>query len=56
MTIVSFHEQILGWNVYLARAKDSSGTVAPVTASSRESWVTLCSKRPFSMRRRGTEP
>ena len=27
VTIVSFHEQVLGWNAYLARAKDSSGTV-----------------------------
>jgi tRNA(fMet)-specific endonuclease VapC len=27
VTIVSFHEQVLGWNAYLARAKDSSGIV-----------------------------
>jgi tRNA(fMet)-specific endonuclease VapC len=27
VTIVSFHEQVLGWNAYLARAKDSSGVV-----------------------------
>jgi tRNA(fMet)-specific endonuclease VapC len=27
VTIVSFHEQVLGWNTYLARAKDSSGIV-----------------------------
>lgn len=24
VTIISFHEQILGWNAYLARSKDSS--------------------------------
>jgi tRNA(fMet)-specific endonuclease VapC len=27
VTIVSFHEQILGWNTYLARARDSGGVV-----------------------------
>jgi tRNA(fMet)-specific endonuclease VapC len=27
VTIVSFHEQVVGWNAYLARAKDSSGVV-----------------------------
>jgi tRNA(fMet)-specific endonuclease VapC len=27
VTIVSFHEQVLGWNAYLARAKDSTGVV-----------------------------
>lgn len=27
VTIVSFHEQILGWNTYIARAKDQSGVV-----------------------------
>jgi tRNA(fMet)-specific endonuclease VapC len=27
VTIVSFHEQILGWNAYIARAKDQAGTV-----------------------------
>jgi tRNA(fMet)-specific endonuclease VapC len=27
VTIVSFHEQILGWNAYLARAKDSARVV-----------------------------
>jgi tRNA(fMet)-specific endonuclease VapC len=27
VTIVSFHEQVVGWNAYLARAKDSAGVV-----------------------------
>jgi tRNA(fMet)-specific endonuclease VapC len=27
VTIVSFHEQILGWNAYIARAKDQQGIV-----------------------------
>lgn len=27
VTIVSFHEQILGWNAYIARAKDQGGVV-----------------------------
>ncbi len=27
VTIVSFHEQIMGWNAYLARARDSAGVV-----------------------------
>jgi tRNA(fMet)-specific endonuclease VapC len=27
VTIVSFHEQILGWNAYIARAKDRVGVV-----------------------------
>ncbi len=27
VTIVSFHEQVVGWNAYLARARDSSATV-----------------------------
>jgi len=27
VTIVSFHEQVMGWNAYLARAKDSSAVV-----------------------------
>jgi tRNA(fMet)-specific endonuclease VapC len=31
VTIVSFHEQILGWNAYLARARDSSGVVRGYT-------------------------
>src|SRR5687768_2928358 len=26
-TIVSFHEQVLGWNVYLNRARDEAGAV-----------------------------
>src|SRR3954468_14844500 len=31
VTIVSFHEQILGWNAYLARARDSSGVMRGYT-------------------------
>src|SRR5262245_61198215 len=31
VTIVSFHEQILGWNAYLAQARDSSGVVRGYT-------------------------
>jgi tRNA(fMet)-specific endonuclease VapC len=31
VTIVSFHEQILGWNAYLARANDRSGAVRGYT-------------------------
>ena len=31
VTIVSFHEQILGWNAYLARARDSIGVVRGYT-------------------------
>ncbi|MEQ8786519.1 MAG: type II toxin-antitoxin system VapC family toxin [Pirellulaceae bacterium] len=31
VTIVSFHEQILGWNSYIARATDSSGIVRGYT-------------------------
>lgn len=27
MTIISFHEQILGWNAYIARAKDQQGII-----------------------------
>ncbi|MBC8869620.1 MAG: type II toxin-antitoxin system VapC family toxin [Planctomycetes bacterium] len=27
VAIVSFHEQILGWNAYIARAKDQTGVV-----------------------------
>jgi tRNA(fMet)-specific endonuclease VapC len=27
VSIVSFHEEVLGWNAYLARAKDASGIV-----------------------------
>lgn len=27
VTIVSFHEQFLGWNTYIARAKDQAATV-----------------------------
>ncbi len=27
VTIVSFHEQILGWNAYIARAQDQTGIV-----------------------------
>ena len=27
VTIVSFYEEILGWNAYLARANDASGIV-----------------------------
>jgi len=31
VTIVSFHEQISGWNGYIARAKDSTGVVRGYT-------------------------
>jgi tRNA(fMet)-specific endonuclease VapC len=31
VTIVSFHEQILGWNACLARARDTSGVVRGYT-------------------------
>ena len=31
VTIVSFHEQILGWNAYIARSKDQAGTVRGYT-------------------------
>ena len=31
VTIVSFHEQILGWNSYIARAKDQVGIVRGYT-------------------------
>jgi tRNA(fMet)-specific endonuclease VapC len=31
VTIVSFHEQILGWSAYLARGKDRSGVVRGYT-------------------------
>ena len=27
LPIVTFHEQVLGWNVYISRAKDSDGVV-----------------------------
>lgn len=27
VSIVSFHEQVMGWNAYLSRAKDSAGVV-----------------------------
>ena len=27
VTIVSFHEEVLGWNAYLSRARDASGVV-----------------------------
>ena len=27
VSIVSFHEQVLGWNAYIARAKDVSGAI-----------------------------
>lgn len=27
VSIVSFHEQVLGWNAYIARAKDESGVI-----------------------------
>jgi tRNA(fMet)-specific endonuclease VapC len=31
VTIVSFHEEVLGWNAYLARARDASGIVRGYT-------------------------
>jgi tRNA(fMet)-specific endonuclease VapC len=27
VTIVSFHEQVVGWNAYLSRARDSAGVI-----------------------------
>jgi tRNA(fMet)-specific endonuclease VapC len=27
VSVVSFHEQVMGWNAYISRAKDSSGVV-----------------------------
>jgi tRNA(fMet)-specific endonuclease VapC len=35
VSIVSFHEQILGWNAYIARAKDQSGIVHGYTRLER---------------------
>src|SRR5436190_2174712 len=27
ISIISFHEQVLGWNLYIARARDQSGVI-----------------------------
>ena len=37
ISIVSFHEQLQGWNAYLARAKDEAGVTRAY--EQRENWL-----------------
>jgi tRNA(fMet)-specific endonuclease VapC len=45
VTIVSIHEEVLGWNAYLARAKDASGIVRGYRRLEADYWSRFLFRR-----------